>query len=116
VTLPGSRQVGKTTLALAIADAVPSINLDLENPADRDKLADPALYLQAHEDKLVVLDEIQNVPDLFSVLRGLIDKGRRRGRKTGRFLLLRSASNDLLRLSSERLAGRMPIVNAALSM
>lgn len=107
VILLGPRQVGKTTLALAIADTVPSIYLDLEDPADRDKLADPALYLQAHEDKLVILDEIQNAPDLFSVLRGLIDKGRRKGRKTGRFLLLGSASIDLLRQSSESLAGRI---------
>jgi uncharacterized protein len=107
VTLLGPRQVGKTTLAFAIADAVPSIYLDLEDPADRDKLADPALYLQAHADKLVILDEIQNAPDLFSVLRGLIDKGRRKGRKTGRFLLLGSASIELLRQSSESLAGRV---------
>src|SRR5690606_33935966 len=71
VALLGPRQVGKTTLALAIADAVPSVYLDLEDPADRDKLADPALYLAAHEDKLVVLDEIQNTPDLFRSLRGI---------------------------------------------
>ena len=107
VTLLGARQVGKTTLALQIAEAVPSIYLDLEDPADRDKLADPALYLRAHEDKLVILDEIQNAPDLFGVLRGLIDKGRRKGRKTGRFLLLGSASIDLLHQSSESLAGRI---------
>ena len=60
VALLGPRQVGKTTLALAIADARPSIYLDLEDPADRDKLAEPALYLGQHEDKLVILDEIQN--------------------------------------------------------
>ena len=107
VALLGPRQVGKTTLALAIAEAAPSIYLDLENPADRDKLADPTLYLSAHEDKLVILDEIQNAPDLFSTLRGLIDKGRRKGRKTGRFLLLGSASIELLRQSSESLAGRI---------
>ena len=107
VALLGPRQVGKTTLALAIAEAGPSIYLDLEDAADRDKLADPALYLATHEDKLVILDEIQNAPDLFSTLRGLIDKGRRKGRKTGRFLLLGSASIDLLRQSSESLAGRI---------
>ena len=107
VALLGPRQVGKTTLALAIADAGPSLYLDLEDPADREKLADPALYLAAHEDKLVILDEIQNAPDLFTILRGLIDKGRRRGRKTGRFLLLGSASIELLRQSSESLAGRI---------
>ena len=107
VALLGPRQVGKTTLALAIAEAAPSIYLDLEDPADRDKLTDPALYLSAHEDKLVILDEIQNAPDLFSTLRGLIDKGRRKGRKVGRFLLLGSASIELLRQSSESLAGRI---------
>ena len=107
VALLGPRQVGKTTLALAIAEATPSIYLDLEDPADRDKLADPALYLSAHEDELVILDEIQNAPDLFSTLRGLIDKGRRKGRKVGRFLLLGSASIELLRQSSESLAGRI---------
>jgi predicted AAA+ superfamily ATPase len=107
VSLLGPRQVGKTTLALAIAEAGPSIYLDLEDPADRDKLADPALYLGQHEDKLVILDEIQNTPDIFSVLRGLIDKGRRREMRTGRFLLLGSASIDLLRQSSQSLAGRI---------
>jgi predicted AAA+ superfamily ATPase len=107
VALLGPRQVGKTTLALAIAEAVPSVYLDLEDAADRDKLADPALYLAAHEDKLVVLDEIQNAPNLFSTLRGIIDKGRRKGRSTGRFLLLGSASVALLRQSSESLAGRI---------
>jgi hypothetical protein len=107
VALLGPRQVGKTTLAHAIAESGPSIYLDLEDAADRDKLADPALYLAAHEDKLVVLDEIQHAPDLFRTLRGLIDKGRRKGRKSGRFLLLGSASVDLLRQSSESLAGRI---------
>ena len=68
VTLLGPRQVGKTTMALGVAETVPSIYLDLEDPADRDKLADPALYLAAHEDKLVILDEIQNAPNLFSIL------------------------------------------------
>jgi predicted AAA+ superfamily ATPase len=106
VALLGPRQVGKTTLALALGETTPSIYLDLEDPADRDKLADPAFYLQAHEDKLVILDEFQNVPQLFSTLRGLIDKGRRKGRSGARFLLLGSASIELLRQSSESLAGR----------
>ena len=107
VALLGPRQVGKTTLALAIAEAGPSVYLDLEDPADRDKLADPALYLSAHEDKLVVIDEIQNAPELFTTLRGLIDRGRRKGRGTGRFLVLGSASIELLRQSFESLAGRI---------
>ncbi len=107
VALLGPRQVGKTTLALAIGESVPSVYLDLEDPADREKLAEPALYLAQHEDKLVILDEIQNTPNLFGTLRGIIDRGRRKGRKTGRFLLLGSASIDLLRQSSESLAGRI---------
>jgi predicted AAA+ superfamily ATPase len=107
VALLGPRQVGKTTLAHALGDEAPSVYLDLEDPADRAKLAEPALYLETHKDKLVILDEIQNTPDLFATLRGLIDRERRRGRVTGRFLLLGSASIDLLRQSSESLAGRI---------
>jgi predicted AAA+ superfamily ATPase len=107
VVLLGPRQVGKTTLALAIGGTIPSIYLDLEDPADRAKLADPALYLSAHADKLVILDEIQNLPGLFAILRGLIDKGRRAGRANGRFLVLGSASEELLRQSGESLAGRI---------
>lgn len=107
VTLLGPRQVGKTTLALALSETRPSVYLDLELPADRERLADPELYLREHEDKLVILDEIQRLPDLFQTLRGLIDRGRRRGRRAGRFLLLGSASIDLIRQSSESLAGRI---------
>jgi predicted AAA+ superfamily ATPase len=107
VALLGPRQVGKTTLALEVAKARPSIYLDLESEADRAKLADPEGYLAQHEDKLVILDEIQRTPQLFQSLRGLIDAGRRRGRGKGRFLVLGSASIDLLRQSSESLAGRI---------
>jgi predicted AAA+ superfamily ATPase len=107
VALLGPRQVGKTTLALALSRERPSIYLDLESAADRAKLAEPELYLPQHEDKLVILDEIQRVPQLFQSLRGLIDAGRRRGRRYGRFLLLGSASIDLLKQSSESLAGRI---------
>ena len=107
VVLLGPRQVGKTTLALEIAAERPSVYLDLEAPADRARLADPELYLAGHEDEMVILDEVQRVPDLFQTLRGLIDAGRRRGKRTGRFLLLGSASIDLLRQSSESLAGRV---------
>jgi predicted AAA+ superfamily ATPase len=110
VALLGPRQVGKTTLAEEIAGIYPSIYLDLESPKDREKLSDPALYLAGHEDKLVILDEVQRVPELFLTLRGLIDQGRRRGRKAGRFLLLGSASMDLLRQSGESLAGRIAYV------
>ncbi len=110
VALLGPRQVGKTTLARLIAAARPSVYLDLENASDRDKLADPTLYLSGHTERLVVLDEIQRVPELFQALRGIIDKGRWQGARTGRFLLLGSASMDLLRQSGESLAGRMAFV------
>jgi len=107
VALLGPRQTGKTTLALEVAAGRPSVYLDLESEADRTKLAEPELYLSQHEDKLVVLDEIQRTPQLFRVLRGLVDAGRRSGRGVGRFLVLGSASIDLLRQSSESLAGRI---------
>lgn len=107
VALLGPRQVGKTTLAETIGQSQASIYLDLENPADREKLQDAALYLSAHQDKLVILDEIQRVPELFQALRGLIDQGRRQGRTAGHYLLLGSASMDLLHQSGESLAGRI---------
>lgn len=107
VALLGPRQVGKTTLALQIAETRPSIYLDLESDADRAKLAEPELYLASHEDKLVILDEVHRLPGLFQNLRGLIDRGRRSGLRTGRFLLLGSASIDLMKQSSETLAGRI---------
>lgn len=107
VALLGARQVGKTTLAKAIAKDINSIYLDLEAPEDLLKLSDPSSFLSAHADKLVILDEIQRSPELFPVLRGLIDKNREQGRKAGQFLLLGSASMDLMRQSSESLAGRI---------
>ena len=110
VALLGPRQAGKTTLAERIADERPSIYLDLEDAADREKLADAALYLSGHEDKLVILDEVQRIPELFQTLRGLIDKGRRHNLRAGRFLLLGSASVDLLKQSGETLAGRIAYV------
>ncbi len=110
VALLGPRQVGKTTLAEHIAEERPSVYLDLEYPADREKLTDVALYLSGHEDKLVILDEVQRMPELFQTLRSLIDKGRRRDIRAGRFLLLGSASVDLLKQSGESLAGRIAYV------
>ncbi len=110
VALIGPRQVGKTTLAHEIAASTNALYLDLESRADRDKLAEPALFLKEHEDRLVILDEIHRVPELFQELRGLIDSGRRRGLRTGRFLILGSASIDLLRQSGESLAGRIEYV------
>ena len=107
VALLGARQVGKTTLAKTIAKDINSIYLDLEAPEDLLKLSDPTSFLSAHADKLVILDEIQRSPELFPVLRGLIDKNRERGRGAGQFLLLGSASMDLMRQSSESLAGRI---------
>ncbi|MYG13842.1 MAG: ATP-binding protein [Gammaproteobacteria bacterium] len=110
VVLLGARQVGKTTLAKAIAQDTPSIYLDLEAPEDLLKLSDPVSYLSAHAGKLVVLDEMQRSPELFPVLRGLIDKNREQGRRVGQFLLLGSASMDLMRQSSESLAGRIAYI------
>jgi uncharacterized protein len=111
VALIGPRQVGKTTLALAIAETVPSLYLDLESPEDRNKLTEPTLFLNLYEDRLVILDEIHRVPELFQSLRGLIDQGRRKGYRIGRFLILGSASMDLLRQSGESLAGRIAYIN-----
>ena len=107
VALMGPRQVGKTTLALQIGEEQNALYLDLEDIQERDKLSNAAVFLAAYEDRLVILDEIHRVPDLFLTLRGLIDQGRRRGQRTGRFLLLGSASLDLMRQSGESLAGRI---------
>ena len=113
VVLLGPRQVGKTTLAEAIAADRASVYLDLENPRDRGKLSDPNRYLEANEGRLVVLDEVHRVPELFQVLRGVIDRGRRKGLRTGRFLLLGSASMELMKQSGESLAGRVAYVDLA---
>ena len=110
VALIGPRQVGKTTLAHEIAKGTDALYLDLESGRDRIKLADPALFLKTYENRLVVLDEIHRAPELFQELRGLIDQGRRRGKRSGRFLILGSASMDLLRQSGESLAGRIEYV------
>jgi len=111
VAIIGPRQVGKTTLAHAIADERPSIYLDLESAEDRAKLTDPALFLQAYEHQLVILDEIHRLPEIFQTLRGLIDQGRRRGHRTSRFLILGSAAIDFLRQSGESLAGRIEYID-----
>jgi predicted AAA+ superfamily ATPase len=107
VALLGPRQTGKTTLALAVARERPSLYLDLESERDRAKLSEPELYLAAHQDKLVILDEVHRAPGLFPVLRGLIDQARRNGQRQGLYLLLGSASLDLLAQSGETLAGRI---------
>jgi predicted AAA+ superfamily ATPase len=107
VVLLGPRQVGKTTLALAIGEQQPSVYLDLEDEDERAKLSNPTRYLADHEGELVILDEVHRVPELFQRLRGIIDQGRRNGKANGRFLLLGSAAMDLLRQTGESLAGRI---------
>lgn len=104
VVLLGPRQAGKSTLARQLAAARPdALFLDLERPGDRAALAAPELFLAQNRQRLVVLDEVQHLPDLFAVLRPEIDDDRR----PGRFLLLGSASGKLLRQSAESLAGRV---------
>jgi hypothetical protein len=105
VGLIGSRQVGKTTLAKEIANKYrkKTIYLDLELPSDLNKLQDPELYLKQYENSLVIIDEIQKMPELFPLLRALIDQKR----TAGRFLILGSASPALIKHSSESLAGRI---------
>ncbi len=107
VAILGPRQIGKTTLAFEVAKDQACVYLDLENPSDFQKLQDPAGYFDCHTDKLIILDEVQRYPDLFLSLRGIIDQGRRDGKGNGRFLMLGSASNALLKQSSESLAGRI---------
>ena len=107
VALLGPRQAGKTTLALEVARQRPSLYLDLESERDRAKLDQAELYLADHLDKLVILDEVHRAPGLFMVLRGLIDQARRAGKPSGHYLLLGSASLDLLKQSGESLAGRI---------
>jgi len=103
--------VGKSTLAQTIAQGAAGAArpdyLDMENPADQAKLEDAGAYLRARADRLVVIDEVQRAPGLFQVLRGIIDENIRAGREVGQFLLLGSASIDLLKQSSESLAGRI---------
>lgn len=101
----GSRQVGKTTLAKTIKKELkkPAIYIDLELPSDREKLQDPELYLRQFPDMLVIIDEIQRMPKLFPLMRALVDQDG----KNGRFLILGSASPDLIKRASESLAGRI---------
>lgn len=109
VVLLGPRQVGKTTLARQIAGDWPggAVYLDLERSADRLRLEDADDYLRAHVGRLVIMDEIHRAPGVFEALRGIIDENRLAGVRSGQFLLLGSASLDLMRQSSETLAGRV---------
>ena len=109
VAILGPRQCGKSTLAKHFLDGRDAIYLDLQNRADRNKLNEPELFIEQHRDKLICLDEIQLLPDFFSFLRSEIDADRR----PGRFLILGSASRDLIRQSSETLAGRIAFLSLA---
>jgi predicted AAA+ superfamily ATPase len=113
VALIGPRQVGKTTLALEIGQTRDSLYLDLEDRDDRNRLVNPVLFLDNFEDRLIILDEIHRMPELFPALRGVIDRGRRKGKGKGRFLILGSASIDLMRTSGESLAGRIAYIDLA---
>ena len=107
VALLGARQVGKSTIAGMVLEQIPkAIHLDLERPADLNKLTDPEAFFSQFSDYLICLDEIQRTPDIFPVLRGVIDRNRR----DGQFLILGSASRDLIRQSSESLAGRLSYI------
>lgn len=105
VAILGARQVGKTTLAkqIAAAQKKPYLYLDLENPLDVRRLADPYTFLTENKNKCIVIDEVQTIPSLFAVLRSVIDEDRR----NGRFILLGSASPELVKGVSESLAGRI---------
>jgi predicted AAA+ superfamily ATPase len=110
VALVGPRQVGKTTLAFQIAERgfdKKTSYLDLELDTDLSKLDDPESYLRRFEHQLLIIDEVQRKPDLFRILRGLVDIRKRTGENAGQFLLLGSASRELLQHSSETLAGRI---------
>jgi predicted AAA+ superfamily ATPase len=126
VVLTGPRQVGKTTLALAVAEGRNAVYLDLESEADRARLAEPELYFADHAGELVVLDEIHRAPGLFETLRGVIDQRRRAvpspqsteernsgAKRAGWFLLLGSAAVELLAQSGETLAGRVAFAELA---
>lgn len=113
VALLGPRQAGKTTLALELARKRNSLYLDLESEADLAKLSEPELFLSRYFDRLVVLDEIHRLPRLFPVLRSLIDRARRSGHRAGLYLLLGSASLELLARTGESLAGRISYMELA---
>ena len=112
IALVGPRQVGKTTIAQTIVDdrGDGAIYIDLEKQIDRDKISNPDAFFSEHSKKLIVLDEIQRLPEIFQELRVQIDERRRRDGLGGKFLVLGSASMSLLRQASESLAGRISLV------
>jgi hypothetical protein len=110
VALMGPRQIGKTTIALNIAETSVSVYLDLESRLDLEKVRDIVSFQENNQDKLIILDEVQRLPEVFAQLRGIIDKERRKGNRAGQFLFLGSASIDLLHQSSESLAGRITYI------
>jgi predicted AAA+ superfamily ATPase len=110
VALLGPRQVGKTTIALNISENIPAIYLDLEDRSDLEKVRDITAFHTENRTKLIIMDEVQRLPEVFAPLRGIIDRERRAGNKTGQFLFLGSASIDLLQQSSESLAGRIAYI------
>ena len=107
VALTGPRQVGKTTLSLDLSEKIASVYLDLEDRLDLQKVSNLNAFHIENNDKLIILDEIQRLPEIFPSLRGIIDRERRKGNRTQQFLFLGSASIDLLQQSSESLAGRI---------
>ena len=111
VGLLGPRQAGKTTLAFVQKTLYPdALYLDLELPSAQRQLDDPEAFLMAHAQQLVILDDVQRIPELFGILRGVIDQRRRMDQANGQFLLLGSASGVLMQQSSESLAGRVAYV------
>ncbi len=107
LALIGPRQVGKTTIAFNISETIPSVYLDLENSLDLQKIRDINDFHAANSNKLIILDEVQRLPEVFASLRGIIDNERRKGNKAGQFMFLGSASIALLQQSGESLAGRI---------
>jgi len=107
VVLLGPRQIGKTTMARTLGAKQEALYLDLERAADLRRLDDTDAFLRSHNDKLIILDEVHRAPALFPELRGVIDERRQAGKRTGQFLLLGSASLDLMQQSAETLAGRV---------
>ena len=105
----GPRQCGKSTLAREYLrkSGDSAVYLDLQNRSHRNMLAEPELFFEEHQDNLICLDEIQYIPEFFSVIRSEVDRNRR----PGRFLILGSASQDLIHQSSESLAGRIALLD-----